>query len=122
MNNCYNKKTIIMENKFRRFLVHGTLLTGGAFFVVTFVIYHVGCSERTLVYWSLMTVFMCLVHIVLKLSYIELEQVRIHEDIMEAKLMLVKSETEKSLKRLEDTLNEAEKKLHIKKQEEANKQ
>lgn len=111
-----------MENKFRRFLVHGTLLTGGAFFVVTFVIYHMGCSERTLVYWSLMTVFMYLVHIVLKLSYIELEQVRIHEDIMDAKLMLVKSETEKSLKRLEDALNEAEKKLHVKKQEEANRQ
>lgn len=111
-----------MENKFRRFLVYGTLLTGGAFFVVTFVIYHIGCSERTLVYWSLMTVLMYLVHIVLKLSYIELEQVRIHEDIMEAKLMLVKSETEKSLKGLEDTLNEAEKKLHIKKQEEANRQ
>ena len=111
-----------MENKFRRFLVNGTLLTGGIFFIVTFVIYHMGCSERTLVYWSLMTVFMYLVHIVLKLSYIELEQVRIHEDIMGAKLMLVKSETEKSLKRLEDALNEAEKKLHVKKQEEANRQ
>ena len=63
------------------------------------------------------TVLMYLVHIVLKLSYIELEQVRIHKDIMEAKLMLVKSEAEKSLKGLEDTLNEAEKKLYIKKQE-----
>lgn len=108
-----------MENKFRRFLVHGTLLTGGAFFVVTFVIYHTGCSERTLVYWSLMTVLMYLVHIVLKLSYIELEQVRIHEDIMDAKLMLVKYETEKSLKKLEDALEKAEERLRIREKEEA---
>ena len=111
-----------MENKFRRFLVNGTLLTGGISFIVTFVIYHMGCTERTLVYWSLLTVFMFLIHIVLKLAFIELEQVRIHKEIMEAKLMLVKSEAEKSLKGLEDTLNEAEKKLHVKKQEEANRQ
>ena len=94
-------------------------MTGGAFFVVTFVIYHTGCSERTLVYWSLMTVLMYLVHIVLKLSYIELEQVRIHEDIMDAKLMLVKYETEKSLKKLEDALEKAEERLRIREKEEA---
>ena len=108
-----------MENKFRRFLVNGTLLTGGIFFIVTFVIYHMGCSERTLVYWSLLTIFMFLIHIVLKLAFIELEQIRIHQDVMELKVMLIKSEYKESSRRLKETLDEAKKRLNIKDEEEA---
>lgn len=99
-----------MENKFRQFLINGTLYTGGIFFVITFVIYHMGCSERTLVYWSLMTVIMYLTHIVLKLSSVELEQTRIRKDIMEINLALAKDELEKSLNKLEETLEKAQKK------------
>ena len=107
-----------MENKFRRFLVNGTLLTGGIFFIVTFVIYHMGCSERTLVYWSLLTVLMYLAHIVLKLSFIQLEQTRLREDIMEVKLKLIMGEWEESLEKFEKALNEAKKRLNIKDEEE----
>lgn len=89
-------------------------MTGGIFFVVTFVIYHMGCSERTLVYWSLLTVLMFLAHIVLKLSCIGLEQVRIREDIMDVKLTLAKNAYEESSRRLKETLDETKKRLNIK--------
>lgn len=107
-----------MGNKFRRFLVNGTLLTGGIFFVVTFVIYHMGCTERTLVYWSLLTVFMFLIHIVLKLAFIELGQVSLHLDVMDIKARLLKEECEESYRRLEETMERAKKRLNIKDEEE----
>ena len=106
-----------MENKFRRFLVNGTLLTGGIFFIVTFVIYHMGCTERTLVYWSLLTVLMYLIHIVLKLAFIELEQIRLREDILEVKLKLTMGEWEGSLEKFEKALNKAKKRPNIKDEE-----
>lgn len=106
-----------MENKFRRFLVNGTLLTGGIFFIVTLVIYHMGCTERTLVYWSLLTVLMYLIHIVLKLAFIELEQIRLREDILEVKLKLTMGEWEESLEKFEKALNKAKKRLNIKDEE-----
>lgn len=106
-----------MKNKFRRFLVNGTLLTGGIFFIVTFVIYHMGCTERTLVYWSLLTVLMYLIHIVLKLAFIELEQIHLREDILEVKLKLTMGEWEESLEKFEKALNKAKKRLNIKDEE-----
>ena len=106
-----------MENKFRRFLVNGTLLTGGIFFIVTFVIYHMGCTERTLVYWSLLTVLMYLIHIVLKLAFIELEQIRLREDILEVKLKLTMGKWEESLEKFEKALNKAKKRFNIKDEE-----
>ena len=61
---------------------------------------------------------MFLIHIVLKLAFIELEQIRIHLDVMELEVMLIKSEYKESSRRLEETLDEAKKKLNIKDEEE----
>lgn len=78
-------------------------------------------SERTLVYWSLLTVFMFLIHIVLKLAFIELEQIRLHRDVMDLKVMLIKTEYKESSRRLKETLDEAKKRLNIKDEEETDK-
>ena len=72
-------------------------------------------------YWSLLTVFMFLIHIVLKLAFIELEQIRLHRDVMDLKVMLIKTEYKESSRRLKETLDEAKKRLNIKDEEETDK-
>ena len=95
-----------MGNKLIRLATKGSLWLGSINLVITIVQYNLECTNRTLVYWSMLTIVMFLLHILLRIGNFEYET---SLELADIKLMIAMDDHESELKELIDIVEKADK-------------
>lgn len=95
-----------MGNKLIILTTKGSLWLGFIYLVITIIQYNLECTNRTLVYWSMLTIVMFLLHIIFRIGKFE------HEtsiELADIKLMIAMDDHESELKELIDLVEKADK-------------
>ena len=98
-----------MGNKLISLATKGSIWLASIFFITTIVQYHIGCSDRTLIYWSLLTIVMYILHVIFRIGNFEYET---FTELADIKMMIANDEYRSNLKyimELVDKMDKAEK-------------
>ena len=95
-----------MGNKLISLATKGSIWLASIFFITTIVQYHIGCSDRTLIYWSLLTIVMYILHVIFRIGNFEYET---SIELADIKLMIAMDDHESELKELIDLVEKADK-------------
>ena len=95
-----------MGNKLIRIATKGSLWLGFINLVITIIQYNLECTNRTLVYWSTLTIVMFLLHIIFRIGNFEY---RTSIELADIKLMIAMDDHESELKELIDLVEKADK-------------
>ena len=96
-----------MGNKLIRFATKGSLWLASIFLVIAIVQYHLGCSDRTLIYWAMLTIVMYILHIIFRIGNFEYET---SIELADIKMMIADDEYRSELSDIMELVEKVDKK------------